>query len=164
MITLPNLLSFLRIPLALVFLQNDNFLRFFALLGAMSTDFLDGYLARRYQMSSKFGTLLDPFTDKFFVLFVLSTLYNEGQIELWEGAAMLSRDVSLVLFSIYLVFSKHWHSYQIKAIWSGKIATTLQLLVLAALVLHFPVPQMIYLFFLPLGVFALGELYIFRYS
>jgi CDP-diacylglycerol---glycerol-3-phosphate 3-phosphatidyltransferase len=164
MITLPNLLSFLRIPLAFVFLQHDPFLRGCALLGAMTTDFFDGYLARRYQMGSKLGTLLDPFTDKFFVLFVLAIFYNEGQIALWEAVSMLARDGSLILFTLYLVFSRRWDTYQIRAIWSGKIATTFQFFVLTALALNISVSAAVYLLFLPLGALALGELYAFRNS
>lgn len=159
MITLPNLLSLLRIPLAFAFLQNDPFFRLAALFGAMFTDFFDGYLARRYQLNSKFGTLLDPFTDKFFVLFVLTVFYQEGRIELWQATSMLARDVSLVLFTLYLFFSGRLGTYRIRAIWSGKIATTFQLLVLTALAGNFFVAPFIYLLFLPLGALALGELY-----
>lgn len=160
--TVPNLLSFLRIPLAFVFLHHDPFLRGCALFGAMGTDFLDGYLARRYQMGSKWGTILDPITDKFFVLFVLAVFYHEHHITLWEVVSMLSRDVSLVLFTLYLVFSGRVRTYQVRAIWSGKIATTFQLFVLTALALNYPVPAAVYLLFLPLGAMALGELIVFR--
>jgi CDP-diacylglycerol---glycerol-3-phosphate 3-phosphatidyltransferase len=159
MITLPNLLSFLRIPLAFVFLLPDPLLRGCALLGAMATDFLDGYLARRYQLGSKLGTLLDPFTDKFFVLFVLALLYQEGQIALWEAMCMLARDGALIVFTLYLVFTRRWNTYQIRAIWSGKVSTTFQLFVLGALALNIRVPAAVYLLFLPLGAFALLELF-----
>lgn len=162
MITLPNLLSFLRIPLAFFFLQHDPYLRALALLGAMGTDFFDGFLARRYKMGSKLGTLLDPFCDKFFVLFVLAIFLGEHKIELWEAASMLSRDMSLVLFTLYLAFSGRMRTYQVRAIWSGKIATTLQLLVLMGLALNVPIPTGVYLLFLPLGALALGELYVLR--
>lgn len=162
MITLPNILSFLRIPLAFVFLHDDPFYRALALFCAMGTDFFDGYLARRFQMGSRFGTVLDPISDKFFVLFVLAVFFHEHRIELWEGVSMLARDGALVLFTLYLVFSGRMQTYQIRAIWSGKVATTLQLLVLGSLVLGIPIPQAVYLLFLPLGGLALGELYTFR--
>lgn len=162
MITIPNVLSFLRIPLAFTFLHHDPLVRAIALLAAMATDFLDGFLARRYRMCSKWGTLLDPFADKFFVLFVLTVFYHEQKIALFEAACMLSRDVSIILFTVYLMFSGRINSYKIRAIWSGKVATTLQLIVLTALAINIPIPQALYLLFLPLGVLALGELYILR--
>lgn len=162
MITLPNFLSFLRIPLAFFFLFHDPFLRAIALLAAMATDFLDGYLARRYQMGSKIGTLLDPFADKFFVLFGLAIFYQEHSILLWEAFSMLSRDVSVIFFALYLLFSGRISTYKIRAIWSGKIATTFQLIVLSGLVMNIPIPQAVYLLFLPLGALALGELYMLR--
>lgn len=160
MITLPNFLSFLRFPLALVFLQSNEALRLFGIGGAVLTDFFDGYLARRYKITSKEGTLLDPLSDKFFVLVALVVLMQEGLLNAWEALSLLSRDGALLLYGVYLVSSKQWSSYEFRAIWSGKVATTLQLLLLVALTLHYPVPETIYYLFVLLGFSALCELYL----
>lgn len=53
MFTLPNLISLTRLPLALVFLQENTFYRIAALILAMLSDALDGYYARRYDLSSQ---------------------------------------------------------------------------------------------------------------
>lgn len=162
MITFPNFLSFLRLPLALFFLQPNHYLRGFALFAAMATDFLDGYLARRYNMCSRVGTTLDPMTDKFFVIFALSTLYIEGHITLLQAASMLCRDLAVILFGLYLIVSHTWDNYQFRAIWCGKITTTLQLLVLLALTFQAPFPEETYGIFIVLGLLALGELSLFN--
>lgn len=158
-LTLPNLLSILRLPLAFLFLQSNPYLRVLVVIAAMLTDFLDGFLARKYNLRSRVGTTLDPMTDKFFVIFVLGILYQEGQIALWEAASMLCRDLAVMLFGLYLVLVREWDDYQFRAIWCGKIATTLQFFVLIALALHYPVYQGIYLLFIVLGAMALFELY-----
>lgn len=160
MITLPNLLSFLRLPLAFLFLFDSIPIRIIALISAAATDFLDGYLARRYNMSSRLGTTLDPMTDKFFVIFALAVLFEEGRMSLTNALAMLSRDFALLLFGVYLLVKQSWNRYQFYSIWCGKITTTLQLGVLLALILHWPIPPSIYNAFILLGFMALAELYL----
>ena len=69
-ITFSNFLSILRGPLALFFIIDNAFYRCLAIVLAMATDSLDGYLARRFQMTSQIGAFLDPLMDKFFVFFL----------------------------------------------------------------------------------------------
>lgn len=162
MMTLPNILSLLRIPLAFLFLQESVAVRAFALLAAMATDFFDGFLARRYNMCSRVGTTLDPMTDKFFVIFVLAIFHAEGQISFIQAGCMLCRDVAVILFGLYLIVSRTWDNYQFRAIWCGKITTALQLLVLLSLTFHVPLPTSTYFIFIFLGICALGELALFN--
>lgn len=158
MLNLSNSLSFLRAPLALLFLVENTPLRLLAIVLAMITDSIDGYLARRYRSTSQFGAILDPAMDKFFVFFALGVLFMESKLELWQIAAMLSRDVSLCLFGIYLSLSGHWNAYQCKAIRWGKITTGLQFLVLIGLALNLILPWYIYLLFVVFGSLAFVEL------
>jgi len=66
MLTLSNALTFLRAPLALLFLSEVTALRIGAIIIAMVTDGIDGYLARRNSSVTKLGAILDPIMDKFF--------------------------------------------------------------------------------------------------
>jgi len=160
MVTIPNILSLLRVPLALVFLQENPLYRALAIVLAMATDWLDGYLARRHRMTSRFGTVLDPLTDKFFVFVVLSTLIHEQRLNIWEAMAMLCRDFSVIIFGFYLALSGTLASYRFRAIWCGKITTTLQFFVLLGLTFQVPFPPFVFGSFILLGVLALGELYL----
>lgn len=158
-LTVPNVISLLRIPLALVFLQANPYYRALAIVLAMVSDGLDGYFARRFQQSSRLGAVLDPITDKFFVAFVLGTFIFEGKLAPWQTMTFLSRDFAIVLFGFYLTLRGTLISYQVRAIWFGKITTTLQFVVLLALTFQFAIPAYFFALFIALGVMALGELY-----
>lgn len=157
-LTWPNFISFLRIPLAFLFLQENSFWRAFAILLALVSDGLDGYLARKQRRFSTFGTLLDPFADKFFVLFALIILVNEGMIQFWQAIALACRDLSVLLFGVYLMLNGRLIKYQFRAIWCGKITTILQLLVLLSLTFEKPIPSPLYVMFILLGLLSLVEL------
>lgn len=158
MVSLPNLISFLRFPLALCFLSDDLWIRFGVVLCAMLTDWLDGYLARKYRLTSQLGAILDPLADKFFVGFVLIVLISEQKMSYIDAAAMLSRDISVFLFSGYLLATGLLKSYRVESIWSGKVATTLQFFVFIAILFDTPLPASTSILFLGLGVCALLEL------
>lgn len=164
MLTVPNLISALRLPLALVFLKQDVLYRSIALILAMMTDGLDGFLARRYKQSSAFGTVLDPIMDRFFVFFLIGIFMNEGAIGVWEASTMICRDFSVILFGLYLVFTGKLSSYKFRAIWCGKVTTFFQFLVFLGLTLGFTFPPAIYLLFVVLGCLALIELYLSKES
>jgi CDP-diacylglycerol---glycerol-3-phosphate 3-phosphatidyltransferase len=158
MLTIPNAISLLRIPLALLFLQENPAIRAFAIIFAMLTDAIDGFLARRYKLISRSGTLIDPLMDKFFVFFALATLMTEEKLSVWNALAFICRDFSIILFGIYLALSKKLASYQFRAIWCGKVTTTMQFVVLLLLALDYTVPSYVFASFIILGFLALIEL------
>lgn len=162
MLTLPNVITLLRLPLAFAFLQENAFVRGIALVLAMLSDGLDGYLARRYGKISRIGTLLDPVVDKFFVFFILAVMLAEHRLEWWEAATMLCRDISLLVFGAYLAVKGNLAKYQFRAIWCGKMMTSLQFVVLIGLVFHVNFPPPVYGLFVLIGFAALGELYLER--
>jgi len=158
MLSLSNGLSFLRAPLALLFLAENTVLRIIAIVLAMITDSIDGYLARRYRSVSQFGAILDPAMDKFFVFFGLGILLFEGRLLSWQACAMISRDFFLCVFGIYISLTGKWHAYQFKSIRWGKITTALQFFVLIGLTLHFTFPGYVYMLFILSGALAFIEL------
>lgn len=160
LLTIPNLLSLSRIPLAFTFLQENPLYRLIAILIALVSDGLDGYLSRRYRYSTRWGAIIDPAADKFFVIFALLVLIGEGKISSLEILAMLSRDVSVMLFGFYLFFKDRLFRHRVRAIWCGKISTVLQFMVLLGLTAGIEIPSPLYLSFVILGVLALFELYL----
>lgn len=100
--TIPNYITFLRIILIpfylFFFTQGDIFIA--AVLFSISalTDFLDGFIARKYKLQSSFGKLLDPLADKLTIVSILFVLIH---LKLISGAIayiILAREL-FILFS-----------------------------------------------------------------
>lgn len=159
MVTLSNSLSFVRGPLAFLFLQENASLRILAVVLAMLTDSIDGYLARRSQSVSRFGAILDPAMDKFFVYFALTTLFLEGRLTPFEVVAMLSRDFFLFLYGLLMVAAGRWKTIVLRAIRWGKVTTALQFIVLIGIILGAAFPFIVYVSFIVMGVLAFLELF-----
>lgn len=159
MFNIPNFLSLLRIPLAFIFLQANPFYRLLAILLAMITDGLDGYIARKYRLVNPFGTMLDPIMDKFFVFFVMCVLMGENRLSLAEASILICRDFSVMIYGVYLALRRRLMNYKFRAIWCGKVTTVMQFLVLMGLTFQIPFPSYMYGIFIILGVLALAELY-----
>lgn len=158
MFSLSNGLSLLRAPLALLFLSQSVPIRLAAIVMAMFTDGLDGYLARRRRSTTQLGAVLDPAMDKLFVFIALGVLFYEQQFELWQALAMITRDVFLCIFGIYLKFSGKWRAYQFRSIRWGKATTVAQFIVLICLTLKVTVPLYAYAIFIVFGLLAFVEL------
>lgn len=158
MLNPPNSLTILRGPLALLFIIDNTMLRVSIIILAMLTDSIDGYLARRYRYTSKFGAILDPIMDKFFVYVVLGVLLVEDKISIPHASLMLSRDFFLFLFITYLGITGTWRVLEIKSIRWGKVTTASQFCILLAIVLSIPIPGYLYLLFVIFGCLAFSEL------
>lgn len=159
MFTLSNCLTFARFPLAFLFAYGTPMAKLWAVLLAMFTDSIDGFIARRSHTATRFGAVLDPVMDKFFVYVCLTVLLMESHLATWQACAMVSRDVALVLFAIYLTALRKWKNYPFRSILWGKISTAIQFMTLIALVLNVAIPAAFYTIFIVMGVFALYELF-----
>jgi CDP-diacylglycerol--glycerol-3-phosphate 3-phosphatidyltransferase len=158
LLNLSNILSLSRAGFALAFLQENPAFRLLAILLAMLSDFLDGYIARKQKMTTQFGAVLDPIMDKFFVFFAGGIFYLEKKLTFFELGALLSRDVSICLFGIFLGIVKGWKGYECKAIWWGKITTAAQFGFLIGLTFNIRFPNYVYAIFMMMAGFAFLEL------
>ena len=135
-LTLPNLLSASRFPLAAAFLATEQTPVRVALIGAASlTDVLDGWLARR-QQTTRLGALLDPIADKTFVLVAISAFLVAGEISTLEFFVILLRDFATAIGFIVAFLVSGLDPKNFKARISGKVVTVLQLATVLAVVLH----------------------------
>ncbi len=159
--TIPNILTLLRFPLALLFIPNSTGIRVAVLLLAMASDGLDGFIARRFGSTTRLGTLLDPIMDKFFAAVILGVFWWEDRITILECMALLSRDVAVVLYGLWLSLLGRLGSYRVRAIWCGKATTVLQFIVFIGLLYQFVIPIFIYYIFVGFGCLSLVELYYF---
>ena len=101
LLTIPNLLSFVRllgVPLFLYLVlgpEADGW-AFVVLAVSAFTDYLDGKLARRWNQISRVGQLLDPLADRLYVLSTVVALTLREIIPLWFAVLLVGRDVLLL--------------------------------------------------------------------
>lgn len=128
--TLPNIITIFRIFLVPVYLyvffgQAENRVVFAGLVFMLAgiSDILDGYIARRYNLTSKLGAILDPFADKLMSFTVLVTFTIIGLIPLWIVAPLVVKELVMVV-GAGLLYLKHG-KLVIPSNKYGKIATFL---------------------------------------
>lgn len=137
LLNVPNLLSFLRLPLAVLFILAHNpMARAIIILLAAASDGIDGWLARKLRQDSGAGQIVDPITDKLFVLVALATLAASGVLETWMVLLLLARDI-FNSFAFFIIKALGWE-VRFKARFSGKAVTVLQLAVLLSALLWRP--------------------------
>ncbi|KYJ99348.1 CDP-diacylglycerol--glycerol-3-phosphate 3-phosphatidyltransferase [Microbacterium sp. CH1] len=131
---LPNAITVARIPLAVVFFVlllvggtyglADLTVRWIAavlFIVAISTDWVDGYLARRYDIVSDFGKLWDPIADKLLTGAGFVGLAILGEVSWWIVVIILVREWGITIHRL-VVASEH----VVAAAWMGKIKTAFQ--------------------------------------
>ncbi|MES2094882.1 MAG: CDP-alcohol phosphatidyltransferase family protein [Actinomycetota bacterium] len=105
-LTIPNILSFLRLLLVPVFLvlivRGEDGFALLVLIFSSITDFLDGVIARRLNQVTRLGQLLDPAADRLFIFTALIGLAVRGVIPWWLVIVIVGRDVMLAILGITL--------------------------------------------------------------
>lgn len=134
-LTIPNLLSLLRMGLVPAFiiavLDGDEAKSLLIFLVAGITDAVDGFIARYWDQQSVLGAFLDPMADKLLLMSAYVVLSVPGQhsgltIPAWVTVLVLARDVLIVL--VALVLHLAWGTRRFPPLWIGKINTVVQVL------------------------------------
>lgn len=133
---LPNAITIVRILCAPVFLWMllsdggvDGALRWWAaalFIVAIATDGVDGYLARRYEIVTDLGKLLDPVADKVLTGLAFVGLSILGELPWWITIVVLVREIGITIYR-FLVVSDH----VLAAAWMGKLKTVAQAVALS---------------------------------
>ena len=100
-LTIPNVLSFVRLLLVPVFgvliVLNHDGAAVLVLMVSGFTDYLDGTLARRWGQVTRIGQMLDPIADRLYILTTLLGLAYRDVIPWWLVVVLVARDLVLVL-------------------------------------------------------------------
>jgi len=133
---LPNLITIVRILCAPIFLWMlladggaDGALRWWAaalFIVAIATDGIDGWLARKYEIVTDLGKLLDPIADKVLTGFAFIGLSILGELPWWVTVVVLIRAIGITVYRL-MVVSDH----VLAAAWMGKLKTVAQALALS---------------------------------
>jgi cardiolipin synthase len=105
--TLPNVISFLRLLGVPVFLYlllvvEQDVAAVIVLAIGGSTDWVDGYIARRTNSVSRLGELLDPFADRLYILATLIGFTVRDVVPWWFTGALLTREAVMIVVLLLL--------------------------------------------------------------
>jgi len=99
--TIPNLITIFRLVLVplviLAILQGAWLAAFVMFVIAGVSHGVDGYIARRFDMRSEFGAMIDPLADKALLITLFVTLAVVGEIPTWIAVLVVFRDAMIVM-------------------------------------------------------------------
>ena len=138
---LPNKLTMFRVILIPVFivvlmtgLIADPLNRYIGTLifcVASFTDYLDGHIARKYNLVTNFGKFMDPLADKLLVSSALICMIEMGMLPAWIVIIIISREFIITGFRLIAAEG----GLVIAASWWGKIKTVTQMIMIILLLL-----------------------------
>ena len=136
--SLPNRLTIVRIFLTFVFMffvfqvgLTPKIIALVIFLLASLTDFYDGYYAKKYNLISDFGKLMDPIADKFLVLTAFFVFMVMHLIPAWMFIVILIREVTVTLIRLRAMRQ----GKILAAEQAGKIKTVLQVVTILAILI-----------------------------
>ncbi|MGK2928956.1 MAG: CDP-alcohol phosphatidyltransferase family protein [Acidimicrobiales bacterium] len=126
-LTIPNIITFVRLCALPVFVYllfgaEDRFAAGWVLFGIGSTDWLDGYLARRLGQVTTVGKVLDPVADRLLFFVGGASILIDGSIPIWVAILVLVREVAVAIGTLALA---GMGAARIDVTWAGKAATFL---------------------------------------
>lgn len=153
MLNLPNFLASLRIviaPLMFWVILNDDFFTqngfhiswnyyFASLLFVLAsvTDFFDGYIAREWDQMTMLGAIIDPLADKMLTLAAFLGVMMVGEASAWAVYIIIIRELFITGIRTVAVSE----GLSVKASWSGKVKTVVQMFAIGFLLMHWPFAQ-----------------------
>ena len=150
---IPNALTLLRIVLIIPFAASLFETQYRLALGVFAvaavSDGFDGFLARRFDWSSRVGAIADPLADQALLITAYLMLAITDVLPLWLFALVLGRD--LVIITGALVYHFYIGRYEMQPSLLGKLNTLVQILVILAIIVllaGLPMPDWV----LPAGI------------
>jgi cardiolipin synthase len=124
-LTWPNLISVIRLaflPLFfwLLFGTNHRAIAAWLLATLGATDWIDGFVARRWHQVSNVGKILDPVADRILVISALLAIAAAAGVPWWFASVTLTRELIVSLLTVVLA---SLGAARINVLWWGKVST-----------------------------------------
>jgi cardiolipin synthase (CMP-forming) len=145
-LNLPNLLTWLRIILIPLFVgifyfekswvsaSNQNLVATVIFVAAAVTDWLDGWIARKYDQTSAFGAFLDPVADKLMVAAALIVLVQLNRVDAIIALIIIGREITISALREWM--AQIGQSKSIAVSFLGKVKTATQMVAIPMLLYH----------------------------
>ena len=157
-LTIPNLVTFLRmalIPIFAILLYYGYFgWALVAFVFAGVSDGIDGFVARRFNQQSELGTILDPIADKLLMTtaFIIMTLPNifpppGHSVPFWVTATVIGRDVLIITVAAAIFIITGFRGF--RPSWLGKASTVVQISAVILILFAAVFPSWIHRYYLP---------------
>lgn len=121
----PNILTIIRfflVPIILYLLLCNNYVLAFVFLTISGlTDILDGFIARKFNLITNFGKLMDPLADKVTQISILTVLSIQDIIPMWILVIVILKEFLMVSGASFL----YGKEFVVSSKWYGKLATVL---------------------------------------
>src|SRR5262245_2493874 len=158
LLVLPSLISLSRLVFAAVFIVvGTPAVRAALVVASAFTDFLDGWIARVGRAETRAGAIIDPITDRLFMVTALAVLVSERSLTVVQCVLLLLRDVATSI-GFFVALSVSWlRQVHLRARFPGKLVTVLQFLAVIAALVYRPGLQPLVLLVAALSVLAIAD-------
>jgi CDP-diacylglycerol--glycerol-3-phosphate 3-phosphatidyltransferase/cardiolipin synthase len=139
-VMIPLLVAVFYLPESWFTLPEKNLIATVLFTGAAVTDWLDGYLARRWNQTSAFGAFLDPVADKLIVAAALIVLVDLSRVDAVVAFIIIGREITISALREWM--AKVGEAKSVAVNYLGKIKTVSQLVALPMLLYHEPIGEL----------------------
>jgi CDP-diacylglycerol--glycerol-3-phosphate 3-phosphatidyltransferase/cardiolipin synthase len=133
-VAIPAFVAVLYLPEDLIAERTANVVSMWIFIAAAVTDWLDGYLARRWNQTTSFGAFLDPVADKLMVAAALIVLTEKGIVDPFVSLIIIGREITISALREWMAQVGQSKSVAVNVL--GKIKTVVQLVAIPFLLFN----------------------------
>ena len=124
-VAIPAFVAVLYVPEDWIVERTQNIISMWIFIGAAVTDWLDGYLARKWNQTTSFGAFLDPVADKLMVAAALIVLTEKGIVDPFASLIIIGREITISALREWM--AQIGQSKSVAVNMAGKLKTIAQL-------------------------------------
>jgi cardiolipin synthase len=136
-LAIPLLALLFHWPFATLSVQERNLMATVLFVGAALTDWMDGYLARKWNQVSSFGAFLDPVADKLMVAAALLMLLKEQRVDTLVALIIIGREITISALREWMAQIGATRAVAVNML--GKIKTVAQMVAIPLLLYQAPI-------------------------
>ena len=133
-VAIPAFVAILYVPEDWIVERTQNIISMWIFIGAAVTDWLDGYLARKWDQTTSFGAFLDPVADKLMVAAALIVLTEKGIVDPFASLIIIGREITISALREWMAQIGRAKSVAVNIL--GKVKTVSQLVAIPFLLFN----------------------------